>query len=121
MPPPEFHLELWRQSLKRLQDEFKRGSYERLAPTHFGISDDPAWHLATIQTTLDETEQWMLNVMPANPSLEDLREQTVVWNREQALRSGMSEAQLQEYEAANPTWMSAGGIYRYWHKVRNGP
>jgi glyoxylase-like metal-dependent hydrolase (beta-lactamase superfamily II) len=121
MPPPEFHLELWRQSLKRLQDEFERGSYARVAPTHFGISDDPAWHLSAIQTTLDETEQWMFSIMPANPSLEELREQIVAWNREQALRSGMSEAQLKEYEAANPTWMSAGGIYRYWHKVRNGP
>ena len=119
MPPPDFHLELWRQSLKRLQGEFERGSFTRIAPTHFGISDDPSWHLAAIQRTLDETEEWILRTMPANPSIEELRAQVVAWSREQALQSGMTEKQLEEYETANPTWMSAGGIYRYWHKVRN--
>ncbi len=41
MPPPELHFEKWHASVRRLQALPMR----RIAPTHFGIFDDPAWQL----------------------------------------------------------------------------
>lgn len=119
MPPPEFHLELWRESLKRLQKEYAQGTFRRIAPTHFGIFEDPDWHLKALERALDEVERWILHTMPSNPSVEELKDKVEIWARERSLRAGFEPELLETYETANPTWMSAYGIYRYWHKVRN--
>jgi glyoxylase-like metal-dependent hydrolase (beta-lactamase superfamily II) len=120
MPPPEFHLESWRSSIKRLLDEYSRGSFSRLAPTHFGIFSDPAWHLAALQEALDEVEAWMLAVLPADPPLEQLNEQFLAWMEKHSLQQGFEPEILKVYELANPSWMSSFGIQRYWRKYRNG-
>jgi glyoxylase-like metal-dependent hydrolase (beta-lactamase superfamily II) len=118
MPPPEFNLELWRQSLQRLQKAYDEGLFSRLAPTHFGLYPDPAWHLRAASQALDEVESWMLDVMPSDPTSETLEEQFIAWTRQKSLEGGIDEAVLGPLEAANPSGMSAHGIYRYWHKVR---
>ncbi len=118
MPPPEFNLEIWRQSLDRLGNEFTAGHFTRIAPTHFGIFDDPAWHLKAAYQALDEVEAWMLRVMPAGPTPAEMEAQFIDWARQRSLRYGVQEAVLGPLEAANPSGMSAHGIYRYWHKVR---
>ncbi len=119
MPPPEFLLETWRESLKKLKKEFARGGFTKIAPTHFGIFDDPGWHLDSLELILDETEQWIIEVMSKNPTIEKLKEKFLDWNQLSAQEAGMQPDILQAYELANPSWMSAAGIYRYWHKVRN--
>ena len=54
MPPPEFHLETWRSSIQRLGQEYDNGAFRRIAPTHFGIFDDPGWHLKAVADGLGE-------------------------------------------------------------------
>ena len=121
MPPPEFNLELWRKSIRRLQSEYQRGAFTRIAPTHFGLFDDTAWHLKAVEQALDEVEAWILQVMPANPSTEELKELFGQWTLERSQQYGLEPGLLGPFEAANPSWMSAYGIHRYWHKVRNAP
>lgn len=121
MPPPEFNLELWRESVRKLQSEYERGAFRYLAPTHFGLFDDPDWHLDAVQQALDDVEQWILQVMPADPSPEELKDLFVHWTEKRSLQVGLQPEMLGPFEAANPSWMSAYGIYRYWHKVRNAP
>lgn len=121
MPPPEFHLELWRESLHRLQRELAAGSFSRLAPTHFGVYTDPGWHFAAALQALDEVEIWMHRVMAADPDTETLKELFTTWARERSLRYGIDAGLLDPLETANPSWMSAYGIHRYWHKVLNAP
>jgi glyoxylase-like metal-dependent hydrolase (beta-lactamase superfamily II) len=115
MPPPEFHLEKWRESLERLKGE----KFARLAPTHFGIFTDPDWHLQALSRALDEIEDWMEKVMPANPQTEQLNEAFMEWTRARSLSEGLDPGLLDLYEAANPSWMSTHGIQRYWNKHRN--
>jgi len=115
MPPPEFHLEHWRATLKRLVELDLRW----IAPTHFGLYNDPARHLANLAAAFDQTEIWMQKVMAQNPPVEELRRILTAWVAEQSLAEGVDEAGVTAYEAANPAFMSADGIYRYWHKVRN--
>jgi hypothetical protein len=119
MPPPEFNLELWRASIRKLQAEYDRGAFRRIAPTHFGLFDDPAWQLKAVEQALDEIEAWILQVMPANPSADELKERFIQWVQERSLQYGLEPGLLGPFEAANPSWMSAYGIHRYWHKVRN--
>ena len=70
MVPPELHMERWHESMKRLRQE----KFARIAPTHFGIYDDPEWHLRQVEKELDDTVHWMEEVMPADPSIEELRQ-----------------------------------------------
>jgi glyoxylase-like metal-dependent hydrolase (beta-lactamase superfamily II) len=121
MPPPEFNLELWRGSIQKLQAEYARGAFRQLAPTHYGIFDDPGWHLKAVEQALDDVEGWILEVMPANPSTDQLRDLFIQWTEARALDYGLAPGLLGPFEAANPSWMSAYGIHRYWHKVRNAP
>ena len=116
MPPPEFHLETWRASLERLQDEYKRDAIQKIAPTHFGIYDNPGRHLSALRKALDDVEDWMRRVMPNEPSIEELREQFVDWTRQQSVKAGIASSVIDTYELANPSWMSAYGIQRYWRK-----
>jgi glyoxylase-like metal-dependent hydrolase (beta-lactamase superfamily II) len=70
MPPPELHFGRWRESLARLRSL----KFSRIAPTHFGIYDDPLWQLDELQKDLDAAEKWIEQVMPSDPSIEELRE-----------------------------------------------
>lgn len=114
MPPPEFHLESWRESLEKL----KRERFAFIVPTHFGAFDDPAWHLAALEKAMDEVEAWMEAVMPRGLPFDELNEEFLRWTRERSLGEGVPESVLDIYEAANPSWMSTQGIQRYWLKFR---
>lgn len=114
MPPPELHLGKWRESIKRLRQE----KFARIAPTHFGIFDDPDWQLNELERSLDAVAHWLDTVMPAGPSIEELREKFTAWMGEQALATGLSERVVKAYEVANPVGMSADGLLRYWKKFR---
>ena len=114
MPPPELHLEKWRESVNRLRQE----KFDRIAPTHFGIFDDPDWQLNVLEKELDAVSRWLDEVMPADPPIEELRQMFSDWMDEQALASGLSETVTKVYEVANPVGMSADGLQRYWRKIR---
>ena len=116
MPPPELHLERWKESLKRL----RTFEFDQIAPTHFGIFDDPDWQLSAVEKGLDDTARWLEEVMPADPPVEELRQKFSDWMEEQGRAVGLSEAVYQAYSVANPTGMSADGLLRYWKKFRAG-
>jgi glyoxylase-like metal-dependent hydrolase (beta-lactamase superfamily II) len=113
-PPPEFHLETWRESLRRLRKEH----IIQLALTHFGFYNDVEWHFRAIENALDEVNRWMEEIMPNQPALETLRQQIVDWERERAMADGLDAEAIQALETANPAWMAADGLARYWHKYR---
>ena len=117
MPPPEFNLELWRDSLARLRTQ----DFKKIAPTHFGIFNDPDWHLDALSRALDEVEEWMESVMPEDPPIEVLNDRFLSWSRERSIADGLGEDAIEFYEAANPSWMSPYGIQRYWRKYRQNP
>jgi len=115
MPPPEFHFEKWRESITKL----KKLNLKQIAPTHFGMYDDVDWHLDTLQENLDATETWLDQVMPSEPSLDELRESYTMWMEQQSREQGLSEEVIQVYTVSNPIGMSADGLLRYWNKYKN--
>lgn len=114
MPPPEFHLEKWRTSLGKLRSE----NFARVAPTHFGIFEDAASHLAMLERGLDGVEQFLAEVMPSDPTLPEINERFLEWSRLRAKADGLSDPEIAAYELANPSWMSGAGMQRYWRKYR---
>ena len=117
MVPPELHLERWRKSIRRLQQE----KFSYIAPTHFGIYDDPEWQLREVEKGLDDAERWLEEVMSedSSPPIEAMRDSFTEWMIAQATDMGLSEDVLKAYALANPPGMSADGLLRYWKKVKN--
>ncbi len=114
MPPPEFHLEKWRETIARLQGI----GFKRIVPTHFGIFDDVDWHLNFILRTLDEVEAWLVRVMPQDLPLDDLKLNFLTWMDDQARAQGLTADAIEAYRLANPLSMSVDGLVRYWKKHR---
>jgi glyoxylase-like metal-dependent hydrolase (beta-lactamase superfamily II) len=114
MPPPEFHLEKWRETVAYLQ----KMNFKRIAPTHFGIFDDVNWHFESINSALREVELWLNKNMPGDPPIELLKEKFLTWMDEQALAQGLTPEVAEAYKLANPVGMSVDGLVRYWKKFR---
>ena len=114
MPPPELHLEKWRATLKRLRQQ----TFSRIAPTHFGLFDDPDWHLREVEKALDSAERWLEQTMPSDPPVDELRASFTAWMEQEGRQQGLSAEVVQAYTLANPLGMSADGLQRYWKKVR---
>ncbi len=114
MPPPEFHLEKWRESLQRLRE----AKPSAIVPTHFGPYEDVDWHLDAIARELDDVEGFLEMVMPQEPTIEELERKLEAWVLEKNQRDGIDPETHHAYETANPTWMSASGLARYWKKFR---
>ena len=114
MPPPELHIERWHESLARLRKE----KFARIAPTHFGVFDDPQWRLDEVEKGLDSASRWLDETMPANPPIEELRQSFTDWMMKEGEQIGLDEQVVKAYELANPLGMSADGLLRYWKKVR---
>ena len=69
-PPPEFHIESWRESISKL----KAVNFSRIAPTHFGIFENATWHLEKLEMTLHDVEEMMETVMPNTHEKEVFRD-----------------------------------------------
>lgn len=114
MPPPDLNIELWRQSIRHIQ-QFEP---TRIIPTHYGIYPDAQWHLQAVLAALDEVEAWMVAHMPSNPSLENLHQQFIEFEQIRAEKYGVEKSLLENQQIANPSFFSADGIFRYWNKYR---
>lgn len=113
-PPPEFHIDKWRQSVQRLSEL----DLEYIAPTHFGVFNDPGAHLNEIARSLDVIETWMEANIPKNLPIDELEAEVAEWERKRALDDGVPPELLDSYEKASPAWMSAAGLQRFWNKYR---
>lgn len=111
-PPPELHLEKWRSSIHKLIAYHP----QQIIPTHFGIYPDADWHLYTLLNLIDTIDQWIEATMSLNPSLEELRMEFIQFEENRARHAGLKILSLEAQQTANPSIMSADGIFRFWHK-----
>ncbi len=110
-PPPEFQWEDWMKSIQKI-----RGlNMDELVLTHFGP-------ILNINTHLDELErslaQWVA-YFESKPSLDDLSaltEDFMTFIHKDFYPEEMPEALQDQYDLANPPWMSVAGITRYLKK-----
>lgn len=117
LAPPEIQLDHWRESLTRLRTAVRRHDVTHLAPTHFGVYDDVAAHLDRLEGAITTTDQWVDERGPDMAGDEDrLREDITAWMRKQATVNGVDDETWELYELANPSWMAALGLRRYWSK-----
>ena len=100
-PPPDIDVEAWEQTL----DAIAARRPERLLLAHFGIADDPDFHLAELRAAL---RTW------AERAREGSEEEFVSAAEADVRAADPATAEL--FEQAGPFWQSYAGFRRYWEK-----
>lgn len=111
-PPPEFNREIWLETLARLQAE----QFAAVYPTHFGRIEDVDNQIAQLRAIMGAATAFVKEQMDAGYERDEIIRMYAEWNREQAEAAGMPAGVYDQYEAANPLFMSVDGIMRYWRK-----
>ena len=102
-PPPEVDVEGWFRTF----DEIERRQPERIALVHFGVTDAPAEHIASLREHL---ASW------AERGREGLDQETWVAAARHDLEAAVGEDEADHWERAGPLWQSYLGMKRYWDK-----
>lgn len=111
-PPPEFKLEIWQQTIDRLLVEQLSAIY----PTHFGRVDNVNEQLKRLRALMTQAAEFIRVRMQAGAPHARLVEEYIAWRHADAATEGLTEAEIQQYDLANPPFMSVDGILRYWQK-----
>jgi glyoxylase-like metal-dependent hydrolase (beta-lactamase superfamily II) len=101
-PPPDVDVEAWERTLDAIEER----APERLVLAHFGVADDPAYHLAELRAAL---RTW------AERAREGTEEEFIA-AAEADVRGAADRATLELFEQAGPFWQSYAGLRRYWDK-----
>ncbi len=111
-PPPEFNMDLWEETISRLRSLPLQAIY----PTHFGRLDDWQLQLAELTDLMKTAVEFIGARMNAGLERSEILAQYMEEHQRRASVAGMSREIYEQYEAANPHYMSVDGILRYWRK-----
>ncbi len=111
-PPPDINLEVWSDSIAKIRSLKPKTLYL----THFGEFTDVARHLEALETVLADWGEWMRLQLKEGKSREQIVPEFEAYVAQQLRQAGLSEAEVEEYEFADPAWMSVDGLMRYWNK-----
>ena len=111
-PPPDIDLEKWQDSIDLVLSK-KTSS---LVLTHFGSIGNVEIHMREMKEVLTDWGNWIRSKWEAGYSNEEITPQFMEYTANQLREKGVINAEIQKYEAANPSWMSVAGLVRYWKK-----
>lgn len=109
-PPPEFDLISWKKSISRM----RKLPVERLVLTHFGTVTDCQAHWDMLLVVLKEWVQYF-EALPTGIDTDNITRDFEEWVNRYYYHA-LSSVEKQQYQNANPLWMSVTGIRRYLEK-----
>jgi glyoxylase-like metal-dependent hydrolase (beta-lactamase superfamily II) len=115
-PPPDIHLESWKQSL----DKIRALKPNSMQVTHFGRIDDPASSLDALEKRLFTWADWMKRRLLEGKSEMEIVPEFQEFTESELLSNGAKQEDLSTYEQADPASMSVAGLARYWRKYHSG-
>ncbi len=111
-PPPDINLEQWQDSIKLI----KALKPKTLFLTHFGAVTAIGPHLAELEKNLHSYAHWIKERLEAGENPETLTPAFDRFAKAELQKSGVGPEGQEQYQAANPAWMSVAGLARYWKK-----
>ena len=114
-PPPDIQIEEWKTSIKIMEELHPKALYL----THFGVIHDVDYHLQQLQLILDDWTSWMQEQYQLALPMPEVMLNFEKYLYHKLKDSGMDEATIQLYQAANPADLNAMGLYRYIDKFRS--
>lgn len=115
-PPPDIHIPDWKASIQKLRSLKPKMLYL----THYGAVHQVNKHLDSLEIMLDEWADWMKPFFDAGVPAEEITPKFMDYTKNQLRVQGVSEADIERYERANPSWMSVSGLLRYWKLKAQG-
>ena len=101
-PPPDIDVEAWERTL----DAIAERRPERLLLAHFGVAEDPEFHLVELRAAL---RSWAERAREGS-------EEEFVTAAAADVRAAADRATAELFEQAGPFWQSYAGLRRYWEK-----
>ncbi|MBK7873312.1 MAG: MBL fold metallo-hydrolase [Saprospiraceae bacterium] len=112
-PPPDIHIEDWIQSLNLI----RKLNVKTLYLTHYGAFHDINQHLDDLEQRLINRASWMKPYFENGADIKDITPLFQKYVINELKENGVTDEELlQQYENANPSWMSVAGLLRYWQK-----
>jgi glyoxylase-like metal-dependent hydrolase (beta-lactamase superfamily II) len=115
-PPPDIHLESWKDSL----DKIRAFDPSSLHITHYGRVDDPKQILDALEKRLFGWADWMRQRLLEGKSETEIIPEFERFTVQELLADGTPKEDLPVYEKADPASMSVAGLARYWRKYHPG-
>lgn len=111
-PPPDINIEDWQNSIELIKNEGPSSLYL----THYDRIADVNGHLDELSDQLEQWSEFVKEKWQAGLSNEEIEPLFVEFTNAQLSAAGMRKTEIDQYEAANPSWMSVAGLVRYWTK-----
>jgi glyoxylase-like metal-dependent hydrolase (beta-lactamase superfamily II) len=111
-PPPDIHLESWKDSLDKIRS-LKPAS---IHVTHFGKVADPMPALDALEKRISDWADWMKQRLLEGKSEAEIIPEFEKFTVQELLSDRTPLADLATYEYADPASMSVAGLARYWRK-----
>lgn len=111
-PPPDINIEDWIASISLIHTL----DIDAMYLTHFNKITDISTHLDALETVLWDWANWMKPHFDNGTNQQEVVPKFMEYTKQQLLNHGLTEAEVAQYEAANPSWMSVAGLMRYWKK-----
>lgn len=111
-PPPDINIADWVSSINTLK-QLKPSS---LFLTHFGEVPYSESHLDELEQRLNKWANWIKPYFVAQKTIAEVTPLFQEMVKEDLMEAGISLDNQAKYEAANPSWMSVAGLFRYWKK-----
>ncbi|MDX1939609.1 MAG: MBL fold metallo-hydrolase [Saprospiraceae bacterium] len=112
-PPPDIQIEDWQESLQLI----RKLNIKTLYLTHYGAFQDVQKHLDALEQRLLDRAAWMKPHFEKGTDIRDITPLFQKYVKEEMISNGITNQEiLQQYENANPSWMSVAGLLRYWQK-----
>ena len=111
-PPPDINIEDWIASI----DFVLARNPSKIHLTHFGEQSDLLNHMSELKIILGDWSRWIKKKWEEGLDQKELVPLFSEYTTNQLLEKGVSQQGVQQYEAANPSWMSVAGLIRYWKK-----
>ncbi|MGB9736240.1 MAG: MBL fold metallo-hydrolase [bacterium] len=114
-PPPDINVEVWQDSLKKI----KQIKPDVFYVTHFGVFKDTEEHLERLEDMLLSWTDWIGERLKQGKSEEVIIKEFEEYFKGLIQQISSDQSLFECYELADPAYMNAPGLIRYWRKFRN--
>ncbi|MEO1654647.1 MAG: MBL fold metallo-hydrolase, partial [Bacteroidota bacterium] len=115
-PPPDIHIDKWVESIELIRERKAKAIYL----THYGAVTQIEPHLDQLKENIEQLANWVKEHLDAGESIEEMTPKFDEYCIEELKKLELSEVEINQYQAANPAWMSVAGLARYWKKKAEG-
>ncbi len=114
-PPPDINVEVWQESLRKM----RALRPDALYLTHFGVFNDAGDHLRLLEDMLLQWTSWIGDRLKQGRPDEAIVKEFEDYFKGIIEKTTRDKGLFERYELADPAYMNAPGLIRYWRKFRS--